>query len=76
MQSNNLGYYLLTETSRVQDGGNPAYYARQFVESVIRANQNVNGKMKAMAMFRDELAADIKTAFPTIAPEVDRVLQT
>ncbi|KAK9464263.1 transcription factor subunit Med10 of mediator complex-domain-containing protein [Lipomyces arxii] len=59
----------------VEDGRNPNVYTREFVELLVKQNQFVNGKMRAMRDFRDVLADQVRIAYPELAEEVDKVIE-
>ncbi|KAJ8097901.1 transcription factor subunit Med10 of mediator complex-domain-containing protein [Lipomyces tetrasporus] len=59
----------------IEDGRNPNVYTREFVELLVKQNQFVNGKMRAMRDFRDVLAEQIRETYPELSNEVDVVLQ-
>ena len=58
----------------VDEGRNPDIYTREFVESIIRYNQNINGKRKAFADFTDIFAQELMKGVPGVDSEVNRVL--
>ncbi|KAK9365456.1 transcription factor subunit Med10 of mediator complex-domain-containing protein [Lipomyces kononenkoae] len=59
----------------IEDGRNPNVYTREFVELLVKQNQFVYGKMRAMRDFRDVLADQIRETYPELSNEVDLVLQ-
>lgn len=59
----------------VENGRNPDIYTREFVEMVRRANQNLAGKERAFAKFRDTLAGEMERAMPELREDVGRVLE-
>ncbi|KAK9476543.1 transcription factor subunit Med10 of mediator complex-domain-containing protein [Lipomyces japonicus] len=59
----------------IEDGRNPNVYSREFVELLVKQNQFVNGKMRAVRDFRDILGAMVKQAYPELAADVDFVVQ-
>ncbi|KAH8176370.1 transcription factor subunit med10 of mediator complex domain-containing protein [Sarocladium implicatum] len=59
----------------VENGRNPDIYTREFVEMVRRANQNLAGKERAFANFRDTLAGEMERAMPELREDIGRVLE-
>ncbi|KAJ5582046.1 Mediator of RNA polymerase II transcription subunit 10 [Penicillium sp. DV-2018c] len=58
----------------VDSARNPDIYTREFVELVQRGNQDLHGKRKAFASFRDVLAREMRSAMPECRGEVDRAV--
>lgn len=78
----------LTETARrlpthlpleiiqyVENSRNPDIYTREFVELVMRYNQQQKGRSEAFASFRDILGQQMATGIPDIKDDVIRVVE-
>lgn len=50
--------------SYIDNGRNPDVYSREFVEVVVKQNQYINGKTKAMQQFKERLIQDLGSEFP------------
>ena len=59
----------------MEDSRNPDIYTRQFVELVMRYNQQHKGRSEAFASFRDILGQQMVTAMPEIKDDVKRVVE-
>ena len=59
----------------VERSRNPDIYTREFVELVMRQNQEQKGKTQAFAEFRDVLGREMMSAIPDIKEEVKRVVE-
>jgi hypothetical protein len=70
----------------VEDGLNPDKYTRRFVNTLMKDNQYVNGKIDAVQVnlweevskfqdFRDVLAEEIRKEFPELGSDVDAVIE-
>ena len=59
----------------VEAARNPDIYTREFVELVMRYNQQQKGRSEAFAQFRDILAQQMAVGIPELRPEVDRVVK-
>ncbi|KAK3713024.1 RNA polymerase II mediator complex subunit [Vermiconidia calcicola] len=59
----------------VEKSRNPDVYTREFVELVMRYNQQLKGRSEAFASFRDILGEQIVTAIPDMRDDVRRVVQ-
>lgn len=57
----------------VESTRNPDIYTREFVELVMRYNQQQKGRMEAFASFRDILAEQMMVGIPDIKEDVRRV---
>ncbi|KAK5125319.1 hypothetical protein LTR85_000428 [Meristemomyces frigidus] len=57
------------ETSR-----NPDVYTREFVELVLKLNQQAKGRAEAIANFRDILGREMASAIPDIRNDVQQVV--
>ncbi|KAH9839671.1 mediator of RNA polymerase II transcription subunit 10 [Teratosphaeria destructans] len=60
----------------VEGSRNPDIYTREFVELVMRLNQELKGKSQAFASFRDILGREMASAIPEIQTEVRQVVQS
>ena len=78
----------LTETARrlpthipieviryVENSRNPDIYTREFVELVMRYNQQLKGRSEAFASFRDILGQQIMVGIPDIKDDVKKVIE-
>ena len=59
----------------VEDSRNPDIYTREFVELVMRYNQQQKGRSEAFANFRDLLGEQMIAGIPEIKDDVRRVVQ-
>lgn len=59
----------------VEQSRNPDIYTREFVELVMRYNQQLKGRSEAFSSFRDILAREMTSAIPDIAEDVKRVTE-
>lgn len=59
----------------VEGSRNPDIYTREFVELVMRYNQQQKGRSDAFGIFRDILGQEIMSAIPDIKDEVEKVVQ-
>jgi mediator of RNA polymerase II transcription subunit 10 len=59
----------------VEQTRNPDIYTREFVELVMRYNQQQKGRTEAYASFRDILADQMMVGIPDIKDDVKKVLQ-
>jgi mediator of RNA polymerase II transcription subunit 10 len=58
----------------VESARNPDIYTREFVELVMRYNQQLSGRSTALAQFRDILAREIAGAIPEMEGVVAEVV--
>lgn len=58
----------------VEETRNPDIYTREFVELVMRYNQQQKGRSEAFADFRDILAEQMMVGIPDIKQDVQKVL--
>ncbi|EME49304.1 hypothetical protein DOTSEDRAFT_19766 [Dothistroma septosporum NZE10] len=58
----------------VENGRNPDIYTREFVELVMRYNQQQKGRSEAFAAFRDILGREIMSGIPEIRDDVKQVV--
>lgn len=59
----------------VENARNPDIYTRQFVEEAMRLNQELKGKIEALAEFRDILAREMMSAIPDIKEQVQQIVR-
>lgn len=59
----------------VENSRNPDIYTRDFVELVMRYNQQQKGRSEAFAQFRDILGQQMMVGIPDIREDVKRVLE-
>lgn len=59
----------------VEQTRNPDIYTREFVELVMRYNQQQKGRSDAFAAFRDILAERMMVGIPDIKDDVQKVVQ-
>ena len=59
----------------VENSRNPDIYTREFVELVMRYNQQLKGRSAAFAQFRDILGREMMSAIPDIRDQVKDVAQ-
>jgi len=58
----------------IESTRNPDIYTREFVELVMRYNQQQKGRIEAFASFRDILAEQMMVGIPDIREDVKTVL--
>lgn len=59
----------------VEASRNPDIYTREFVELVMRYNQQQKGRSEAFATFRDILGREMASGIPDIKEDVKRVVE-
>ena len=65
----------------IDTGRNPDIYNRDWVEAVVRYNQNINGKRRAFRDFTDVLAEEMRNGgadgngIPGVGRQVNRVME-
>ncbi|KAK0938018.1 RNA polymerase II mediator complex subunit [Friedmanniomyces endolithicus] len=59
----------------VEQTRNPDIYTREFVELVMRYNQQLKGRTEAFGNFRDILAREMASAIPEIRDDVNQVIE-
>ena len=59
----------------MENSRNPDIYTREFVELVMRYNQQLKGRSEAFASFRDFLGQQTAAGIPEIKEDVKRVVQ-
>jgi mediator of RNA polymerase II transcription subunit 10 len=60
----------------VENSRNPDIYTREFVELVMRYNQQQKGRSDAYAQFRDILGREMASAIPDIRDDVKKVVES
>ncbi|KAL1297075.1 hypothetical protein AAFC00_004662 [Neodothiora populina] len=60
----------------VERSRNPDIYTREFVELVQRLNQQLKGRSKAYADFRDVLAREMMSALPECREDITKVVES
>lgn len=60
----------------VEQSRNPDIYTREFVEVVMKYNQQLKGKSEAFAQFRDILGKEMMSAIPEIKDDVEEIVQS
>ena len=59
----------------VENSRNPDIYTREFVELVMKYNQQLKGRSDAFASFRDVLGAEMMGGIPDIREETRSIVQ-
>ncbi|KAF2857929.1 hypothetical protein K470DRAFT_260356 [Piedraia hortae CBS 480.64] len=59
----------------VERSRNPDIYTREFVELIMRYNQELKGRTDAFASFRDVLGREMYSAIPEIQTEVRNIVE-
>ncbi|TKA30227.1 Mediator of RNA polymerase II transcription subunit 10 [Friedmanniomyces endolithicus] len=59
----------------VEQTRNPDIYTREFVELVMRYNQQLRGRTEAFGNFRHILAREMASAIPEIKDDVNQVIE-
>ncbi|KAK3669689.1 RNA polymerase II mediator complex subunit [Recurvomyces mirabilis] len=57
----------------IEQSRNPDVYTREFVESVMKWNQQLKGRSEAFAQFRDILAREMMSGIPDIKDDVREI---
>ena len=60
----------------MENSRNPDIYTREFVELVMKYNQQLKGRSEAFASFRDVLGAEMMSGIPDIREETRSVVQS
>jgi mediator of RNA polymerase II transcription subunit 10 len=60
----------------VENSRNPDIYTREFVELVMRYNQQQKGRSDAYAQFRDILGREMASAIPEIREDVKKIVES
>ena len=60
----------------MENSRNPDIYTREFVELVMRYNQQQKGRSEAFAQFRDILGREMASAIPEISTEVREIVES
>jgi mediator of RNA polymerase II transcription subunit 10 len=62
--------------SYVENSRNPDIYTREFVETVQRMNQMLNGRVDAYRMLQEQLAWQVSSAIPELKDDVTAVVES
>jgi mediator of RNA polymerase II transcription subunit 10 len=62
--------------SYVENSRNPDIFTREFVETVQRMNQMLNGRVDAYRMLQQQLARQISSAVPELKDDVTSVVES
>jgi mediator of RNA polymerase II transcription subunit 10 len=62
--------------SYVENSRNPDIFTREFVETVQRMNQMVNGRVDAYRLLQQQLARQIAGAIPELKDDVTSVVES
>jgi mediator of RNA polymerase II transcription subunit 10 len=62
--------------SYVENSRNPDIFTREFVETVQRMNQMLNGRVDAYRMLQQQLARQISSAIPELKDDVTSVVES
>lgn len=60
----------------MENSRNPDIYTREFVELVMRYNQQQKGRSDAYAQFRDILGREMASAIPDLREDVRKVVES
>ncbi|KAF1832203.1 mediator of RNA polymerase II transcription subunit 10 [Decorospora gaudefroyi] len=63
-------------TSYVENSRNPDIFTREFVETVQRMNQMLNGRVDAYRMLQEQLAWQVSSAIPELKGDVTSVVES
>lgn len=63
-------------TTYVENSRNPDIFTREFVETVQRMNQMLNGRVDAYRMLQEQLARQISSAIPELKEDVTTVVES
>jgi len=61
--------------SYVENSRNPDIFTREFVETVQRMNQMLNGRVDAYRMLQEQLARQVSSAIPELKDDVSAVVE-
>lgn len=61
--------------SYVENSRNPDIFTREFVETVQRMNQMLNGRIDAYRMLQEQLAWQVSNAIPELKEDVISVVE-
>ena len=62
--------------SYVENSRNPDIFTREFVETVQRMNQLLNGRVDAYRMLQQQLARQISSAIPELKDDVTSIVES
>lgn len=62
--------------SYVENSRNPDIFTREFVETVQRMNQMLNGRIDAYRMLQEQLARQVSSAIPELKEDVISVVES
>jgi mediator of RNA polymerase II transcription subunit 10 len=62
--------------SYVENSRNPDIFTREFVETVQRMNQMLNGRIDAYRMLQEQLAWQVSSAIPELKEDVISVVES
>jgi mediator of RNA polymerase II transcription subunit 10 len=62
--------------SYVENSRNPDIFTREFVETVQRMNQMLNGRVDAYRMLQQQLARQISSAIPELKDDVTSIVES
>ena len=62
--------------SYVENSRNPDIFTREFVETVQRMNQMLNGRVDAYRLLQQQLARQISSAIPELKDDVASVVES
>jgi mediator of RNA polymerase II transcription subunit 10 len=62
--------------SYVENSRNPDIFTREFVETVQRMNQMLNGRVDAYRMLQQQLARQISSAIPELKDDITSVVES
>ena len=62
--------------SYVENSRNPDIFTREFVETVQRMNQMLNGRIDAYRMLQEQLAWQVSNAIPELKEDVISVVES
>lgn len=60
----------------MENSRNPDIFTREFVETVQRMNQMLNGRVDAYRMLQEQLARQISSAIPELKEDVTTVVES
>jgi len=63
-------------TTYVENSRNPDIFTREFVETVQRMNQMLNGRVDAYRMLQEQLARQISSVIPELRDDVNAIVQS
>lgn len=63
-------------TTYVENSRNPDIFTREFVETVQRMNQMLNGRVDAYRMLQEQLASQISSVIPELRDDVNAIVQS